>query len=582
MTTTEQLAEDRPVTHPAPGSPSSSRGVLRLVAVALFVMGVLLPSHSFAEALAGPDAAAKHVAQLVTGVMLFKAALILHGLLLAAVPYLRIARSDAGPLAYCAVTPDAGPWTRLQAAAAVFILALGTGLRIPSLGNGLWFDEIQTLVEYARLPLVQIVSTFDSQNQHLLYSILARTSIVVFGNDTWALRLPAVCFGVASLAAVIWFGERITARREALLAALILAASYHHVWFSQNARGYTGLLFFTLVGSGCFLLLLGDPQHHTWRRVVVYGASMALAHMIHVTAVFVTAAHALVWISLVVLRRNDLSHRAWRAPLAGLVLAGTLSFLLYSLVLPQFMATLLIPPDAASATVWKSPMWMLSEGLRVLSAGIPGGLFAVAVALLVMGAGVASYWRRSQVATVLMLLPPIATGAAVMLLSHNLWPRFFFFSAGFAVLIAVRGGFAIVHAVLPPKYAVSVAVGGAIMVAGLSLITVPAAWRPKQDYGAAKAFVELNRNPSDAVATTDMTAYVYRRYYRLPWSVLQSAGDLTALEAGHPRTWVVVTFPVRLERGEPVLWKRLTGVYRTAARYPGTVGGGDVYVMVSP
>lgn len=582
MTATEQLVEDRPVTHPAPGSPSSSRGVLRLVAVVLFAMGVLLPSHSFAEALAGPDAAARHVAQLVTGVMLFKAALILHGLLLAAAPYLRLARTDTNGLAPHAVAPDAGPWTRLQAAAAVFILALGTGLRIPSLGNGLWFDEIQTLVEYARLPLVQIVSTFDSQNQHLLYSILARTSIVVFGNDTWALRLPAACFGVASLAAVIWFGERLTTRREALLAALILAASYHHVWFSQNARGYTGLLFFTLVGSGCFLLLLGDPQYHAWRRVVVYGISMALAHMIHVTAVFVTAAHALVWISLVIVQRNDLSHRAWRAPLAGLVLAGTLSFLLYSLVLPQFMATLLIPPDAASATVWKDPLWMLSEGLRVLSAGIPGGLLAVAVALLVMGAGVASYWRRSKVATALMLLPPIATGGAVMLLSHNLWPRFFFFSAGFAVLIAVRGGFAIVHAVLPRKYAVPVAVGGAIMVAGLSLVTVPAAWRPKQDYGAAKAFVEANRNPSDAVAATDMTGYVYRRYYRLPWSELQSVGDLTALEAGHPRTWVIVTFPVRLERGEPDLWKRLTGVYRTAARYPGTVGGGDVYVMVSP
>lgn len=582
MTSTGQVVDESAMMPPAPGTPARSSSVLHVTAVALLLLGGLLPTHALAEALAGSGATPQHIAQIVTGVILFKAALVLHGLILAAAPYLLIVRPDVRGLAPRATALAAEPWTRAETAAAAFIVVLGAALRIPSLGNGLWFDEIQTFVEYARIPLAQIVSTFDSQNQHLLYSILARVSIVLFGGEAWALRLPAVCFGVASLWAVIWFGERITARREALLAALILAVSYHHVWFSQNARGYTGLLFFTLVGSGCFLLLLDDPAHHTWRRVVVYGVSMSLAHMIHVTAVFATAAHALVLLSLIVLRRKDLAHRAWHAPLAGLVLAGTLSFLLYALVLPQFMATLLVQADAASPTVWKDPSWMLSEGLRVLSAGIPGGLFAVAIALLIMGTGVVSYWRRSPVATVIMLLPPIVTGGAVVLLSHNLWPRFFFFSAGFAVLIAVRGGFAIVQSVLPRNYAGSVAVVGAMAVAALSLITVPSAWRPKQDYGAAKTFVETNRSPADAVATTDMSAYVYSRYYRLPWTELHSAGDLTALEAGHPRTWVIVTFPVRLERGEPVLWKRLTGAYRTAARYPATVGGGDVYVMVSP
>lgn len=553
----------------------------RRAAVALFVIAVLLPVHALATAMAGPAASERHMAQLVLGVELLKAALFLHAVLLGLVPSVPLAPIGARGLAPGAAFPASSPWSRVEAGAAVCIMVLGAGLRIPSLGDGLWFDEIQTYVDYVRLPLRHIVSTFDSQNQHLLYSILARISVVLFGGNAWALRLPAVCLGVASLGALIWFGERVTSRREALLAATILAVSYHHVWFSQNARGYTGLLLFTLIGSGCFLLLLSDPLHHVWRNVAGYAVSMALANMIHVTAVFVTATHALVWLCLVIARRNDLRDRAWRAPLAGLVLAGTLSLLAYALVLPQFVATLLIPPDAGSATVWKDPAWMFTEGLRVLSSGIPGGLAAVAIAFIIIGAGVTSYWRRSAVVTTVMLLPAVVTGAAVMVLSHNLWPRFFFFSAGFAVLIAVRGGFAIVHAVVPRGAAVAVSVGGALLVAAASLMTVPRAWLPKQDFGAARTFVQSHRGPGDGVAVTDMTGYVYGRYYRLPWTNVTSASELAQVEAGRPRTWMVVTFPVRVETGEPALWARLSDSYRTVARFPGTVGGGDLYVMVS-
>ncbi|HWG32838.1 MAG TPA: glycosyltransferase family 39 protein [Gemmatimonadaceae bacterium] len=566
-------------------APSDGTGWLRAwprqIAVALFVIGVLLPVHSLAAALAGPAASGEHVAQLVVGMVLLKLALVAHAVLFALIPSVRLVPSEGQGLAPDTTVPASKPWSRAEACAAICILAVGVALRIPSLGRGLWFDEIQTYVDYVRHPLIHIVSTFDSQNQHMLYSMLARISVVLFGDSAWALRLPAVCLGVASLGALIWFGERVTSRREALLAATILAVSYHHVWFSQNARGYTGLLFFTLVGSGCFLLLLSDPLRHTWRNVAGYAVSMALANLIHVTAVFVTATHALVWLCLVIVLRNDLRNRAWRAPLAALVFAGTLSVLVYALVLPQFIATLMIPPDAGSATVWKEPVWMFTEGLRVLSSGIPGGLAAVAVVFIILGAGVASYWRRSVVVTTVMLLPAVVTGVAVMVLSHNLWPRFFFFSAGFAVLIAVRGGFAVVHAIVPGRASVPVSVGGALLVAAASLMTVPRAWLPKQDFGAAMSFVDSHRGPADVVAVSDMSSYVYGRYYHLPWTTVTSASDLAQVETRGTRTWMVLTFPVRIETGEPSLWARLSDSYRTVARFPGTVGGGDLYVMVS-
>src|SRR5205085_12302900 len=57
------------------------------------------------------------------------------------------------------------------------ILLLGAALRFTGLSSGLWYDEIATLVRYVRRPLLDIVTRFDTQNQHMLYSILAHASV---------------------------------------------------------------------------------------------------------------------------------------------------------------------------------------------------------------------------------------------------------------------------------------------------------------------------------------------------------------------------------------------------------------------
>lgn len=129
------------------------------------------------------------------------------------------------------------------------LITAGILLRAYQLNAGLWLDEILTLVKYARLPVGEIVTFYDSENQHFLYSLLARISLVSFGESVWALRLPAVIFGVLSIPTMYLLGCELTDRLEAMLAAALLTFSYHHVWFSQNARGYSGLLFWAILSS---------------------------------------------------------------------------------------------------------------------------------------------------------------------------------------------------------------------------------------------------------------------------------------------------------------------------------------------
>jgi uncharacterized membrane protein len=373
----------------------------------------------------------------------------------------------------------------------------------------------------------------------------------------------------------------VTSRREALLAVALLTMSYHHVWFSQNARGYTGLMLWTLLGSGIFLRMCSSRQTRGWGAAAAYGLVMALAVYTHLTAALIVAAHGLIWLVLFLRRRRAaIRPTAW-TPFIALALAGTFSLLLYSISLPQLVKVMREPVMEGQDTVWKTPMWALAEMLRGLTQGNPLLLVVLAGAAVVGIAGVVSYARRHWSVAAVMLLPALLTAAVLVAKAHNLWPRFFFFSAGFAILIAIRGVFALAP-VLRTRRAPALATAAVLLVTAASALTVPRAWGPKQDYEGARRFVESRRSPNDAVITVDMTVIPYYWYYRLPWDSVATGAELEAVERRHDRTWVLYQFPVRLAAVQPTTWARLQERYRESAEFPGTLGGGSIHVMVSP
>jgi mannosyltransferase len=539
----------------------------RAAAGLLAVAAVVLPPTSAAQWLAG-DAGPL----VITGVWILKATLLLHAGWLMLVE--RVPLAGTGVLLPGATEES----DRRPAPYVVGLLMAGAVLRLVHLSAGLWFDEIQTLVDYVRLPLGRIVTTFDSQNQHLLYSVLARIATAGLGEGAVALRLPAALLGIASLAATWWVARMVTGRVEAFLATALLTVSYHHVWFSQNARGYTSLLLWTLVATGLLLQLLRDDTKG-WGATAGYGLAAALAMYSHSTAVFVVAAHAVVVTGLAWHDRAR-SPRGWWRPAAGLALATSFTLLLYSLVLPQFLDTLVRPGPAAAATEWQNPLWLVRETLAGLARGLPGGWLTLVAGGGLVIAGIVSYWRQQPAVASLLVLPGALTGCGIFVLSHNLWPRFFFFSASFGVLIVFRGLVVAARAMAPARHPVPAAAIGALLVVG-SALTVPRAWGPKQDFNGAAAYVESHRAQSDGVATVDLTVMPYSRYLREPWQPVDSLPALLDLERSHGRTWLLYTFPIRLRAVQPGVWQRLASHYDTAAVFPGTIGDGAIVLMLS-
>jgi len=318
-----------------------------------------------------------------------------------------------------------------------------------------------------------------------------------------------------------------------------------------------------------------------WGPVVAYAAVSALGAYTHTSAVFVTVGQFIVWSVLALRARQRGERLGWPGwvPMLGFALAGSISILLYGPVLPQLLFTATAPTMGGVATDWKDPVWFIREALRILAQGIPGGLVTVGATLVIGVAGVVSYLRRTPAILALMLAPAMLSGAVLLLTEHNLWPRLFFFSAGFAALLAVRGVMALASVALGSR---SSAVATVLLVLGAaaSLTTVPRAWSPKQDFEGARGFVESRRAADDAVVMVDLARFPYERYLQTGWTFAADEQALAVIEARHAKTWVVYTFPARLSATQPALWDHIQRTYNRAARFGGTVGGGAVIVMV--
>ena len=489
---------------------------------------------------------------LAWGPGLFRVLLALHGVVLMLLARQTVSCTSGG-------TPSQLPWRPL-----LVLTGVALALRAIRLDTCLWMDEIFAVTESIRAPLGAVVSSFPTQNQHMLYSLLARLSLGAFGESEWSVRLPAVFFGVGCVWSLFFLGRVLIGTREALLASTLMTVSYHGVWFSQNARGYTGLLFFTMLVT--WLWIEASRRGRTWW--VWYALAGAAGLWMHLTMAFVIATHALIEVARLIRGRGS-----WTA-LTSIALAGTLALQLYALSLPEFLRTGL--GEVSLPSQWTSPLWAAAEAVRSLRAAFSGVAVVVAGGF-VAAVGFVSIWRRSPAAGLAFIMPGIICGAAMIALGHNLWPRFFFFCMGFVLLIVIHGVFrapALLR--LSERWTERLGNGGAWLLIAASAITLPLCYRyPKQDFTGARDYVESRRRPEEAVTAAGLAAPAYR-YYAPAWSEAQSD---EAFDAVAERTeWLVYTLPPHLQAWQPRTWASIQRGFETVRIFPGTLGDGSVFV----
>jgi mannosyltransferase len=388
-----------------------------------------------------------------------------------------------------------------------WILAISIVLRA-NVGAELWLDEILMLHDYARAPLAKVATSYPNDNNHPLYSLLASLLVKLFGEHPSVLRAPALLFGLLAIPATYVFARRFATRIPALAAAMLIGFSYHAVWFSLNARGYTALLLSTLIATEAFL----RSREGAKRAWIAHAFALGLGTYAHLTCVFVGVAHAIVQLLF-----PSVGGRKAAAPWKGIFGGGALAALLHAPMASDLWTFFVARPDrVAVASEWKSPMTQALSALTSLGFGSPiaGGVL-LSLGALIGAIGLWSMLRRDRAALVAAFLPPILGAATTLLLGRHLWPRFFFFAFGFAAVVAALGLACVFRRktdVAAAIVAVPLAIGGAY------------GGGQKQDFRSPLALIaslERDEARSDStkseVYTVGLAMWPYKYLHRPDW-----------------------------------------------------------------
>ncbi|QJR37326.1 glycosyltransferase family 39 protein [Gemmatimonas groenlandica] len=572
-----------------------SRWLLLVTAIGVALTAALMP-HAWYDAL---PRQAELPPPPISGVTLLRVVLLVQAavmLMVVAFDWRFVRLAATSRLAGHAARDEPGDLTpRAGAIGLTVITLLALALRLYHLDRDLWLDEISPILDYASLSVPQIVGSYLRSNNHLLNTLLLKEMIALFGEQAWSVRLPAVAFGVAGVPALYWCARLALSRRASLGAALLLAVSYHHLFFSQNARGYTAYLCLALLSTRALVNGLRDDRLRDW---LLYVAATVLGFAALLNTAFVLAAQGLVALAVVwrVYRAGGPAMPLLRRVLVVCSIAGFLSAELYAVAMPEVYVVITNVYKTQSTGFLLFSWEFVREVLRGVSAGFgsggigAGALLAAVPFLLVAGAGALAVLKRAWVLALGLALPGLLTLAFLLVRGLTISPRFFLLWLPLAVLtavVAIDDGAGWIWRSRPKRAAL---VGGAA-VALLAMLSAASLARyyatPKQPYRAALAYVERERKPDDRVVVVYLAELGMRYYGARAGAPLEQryrfvrtvpALDSALARRGAGRVWLVVTFERALQMDLPELNARVRSGWTLQQTFDGTVGDGGISV----
>ncbi|WBC18069.1 glycosyltransferase family 39 protein [Micromonospora sp. WMMA1998] len=455
---------------------------------------------------------------------------------------------------------------------------LTLGITLVGIGHAQpWRDELATWSAATRpLPdLVRLTRVIDAATGPYYALMHGWTALV--GTSPTALRLPSALAMAAAAALTARLGARLVGDRAGLLAGLLFAVLPATSRYGQEARPYALATLFAVLAT---LLLVDALRRPTRRRWAGYALAVAALALVHLIALTLLAAHAVVVLLT-----------ALRGPAAGRrVLVRWLLALLPAFVLVTPLA-LVARGQRGRQLDWVDPARLpdlaaLPGGLA--QSGVVGG-FLLALAAL----GAVRLGRRALLPAAAVLLPVLLLFVAGTVVP--LWvTRYLVFTVPFACLLAGAALAGTTPAGTTPAGTtptetapVGTAVSGTgptgsapagvrlgaalalVALAGLLGLPDQAALRrthewPRSapvDYAGAARVIAAGERPGDAIVYSPRDSWLfpdlgmaYHLRSRLPRDVLvvrdqRQDADLWATEcddparclAGVDRVWLVVT-----------------------------------------
>src|SRR5512135_2186878 len=149
----------------------------------------------------------------------------------------------------------------------VMVLLLAFALRAYKLGDqNVWWDEAFS-VWVARHDLGTLTTIAAGDTHPPLYYWLLNPWMLITGPSEFAIRFPSLMFGVIAVALVYRLGRQLSERFPLLVAtraALLLATSRFHIWWSQEIRMYSLATMWSVASSLALLMALRTRTTQWW------------------------------------------------------------------------------------------------------------------------------------------------------------------------------------------------------------------------------------------------------------------------------------------------------------------------------
>lgn len=161
---------------------------------------------------------------------------------------------------------------------------IGAILRFYNLGyNSLWLDEASTLnFSVKSIPDIWQATTAGEFNPPLFY--WTEHIMLVFGNSEVVLRFIPALLGVLTIPLIYFVGKEFLDRNTGIIAAAAFAFSPFLVYYSQEARAYSMMLFFVTFSMVFYFLALKNNDIRNW---ILFGILSALAFWSHFYALVI-------------------------------------------------------------------------------------------------------------------------------------------------------------------------------------------------------------------------------------------------------------------------------------------------------
>lgn len=469
------------------------------------------------------------------------------------------------------------PYPRIERLTLISLTVFGAVLRFAGANRDFWLDELATVFRYVRGSTGEILFQAVSSNNHLLNSLMAHATAHWFGENELIIRLPAILFGIATIPVFYHFVRSICTSRDAFLSSLLLTFSYHHIFFSQNARGYTAMLLGAILSTHFLILGFKRNRLSDW---IFYSFSMLLSILSVLFGVFIFASHVLFALLYWLSKRKNISRPQLilRRMFFSFGLVIYLSLHVYAFMIPDVLG--FISGEYRQAEVgWKLSMDLMKVVYSGLALG-PATTAAVLICGLFGLAGFISYLRREPFAAILLVSPIAITLCTVLVLHVGIFPRYFLFALPVAFLFLARGILLLIDALFSNQNMKKAAYALTVI-----LVLAGSAWMlrsfyryPMQDFTGVKKFVSERAKNSEPVVAVGTAAEGYRYY----WPSIVLTHRLTRvreISQTHNKVWLIYSFPQDMQRRRPKLFAFVQQNFRLVRRFPATVGDADMYVL---